>query len=370
MKLLSLTLAAFSLGLAWEPDGSGTEALAPRDVLLVLNKSDNSLSIIDPQTGVELHETPTGVGPHEVAVSPDGRLAVVCDYGAQQPGNTLTVFDLSELETLRTIDLGDHRRPHGVEFAGEREVIVTVEQSKSILRVDVERGKVLQVIRTEQDASHMVVVDPVAQRAYVANISSGSVSAIDLEHGILIQQIPTGAGAEGIAITPDGKQVWVGNRAADTVSVIDTRALEVVAELPCASFPIRVEATHDGKHMLVSNARSGDVSVFSVETREELLRIPMKIDVVEGAEERLFGDRFGESPVPVGIQIEPNGKRAFVANTNADVVTVLDLTTWKAVSRIETGRQPDGMAWARLTPLALERAEAGRAKRRQGESGG
>jgi YVTN family beta-propeller protein len=369
MKLLLLLAAPLlaspvvSLGLSLEQEASG-KSIAPREVLLVLNKSDNSMSIIDPETGTELHEAPTGAGPHEVAVSPDGRLAVVCDYGDQKPGNTLTVFDLSELEALRTVSLGDHRRPHGIEFIAEREVVVTVEQSKAILRVDVERGEVLQAIRTEQEGSHMLVVDPVAQRAYVANIHSGSVSALDLKDGLLIQQIPTGAGAEGIAITPDGKQVWVGNRSANTVSVIETGALDVVAELPCPNFPIRVEATPDGQHMLVSNAHSGDVSVFSVATRKELLRIPMKMESVEGADERLFGDRFGDSPVPVGIQIEPNGKRAFVANANADIVTVLDLTTWKAVGGIVTGKQPDGMAWARLAPLAAERAEAAHAKER------
>lgn len=336
----------------------GAAAIAARDVLLVLNKSDNTLSILDPVTGHELTQAPTGAGPHEVAVSPDGRLAVVCNYGAQTPGNSLMVYDLTELVTRRTIDLGEHRRPHGIEFLGAHEVVVTTESSKSILRVDVEAGKILKAISTNQAGSHMLAVDPVSLRAYVANIPDATVSAIDIEEGILIQQIPTGAGSEGIAITPDGREVWVGNRMANTVSVIDTSELKVVAELPCANFPIRVEITPDGRHALVSNAHSGDVSVFGVASRKELRRIPMELAALEGSEERLFGDRFGQSPVPIGIQITPDGQQAFIANTNADCVTVLDLTTWTAVRRLATGHQPDGMAWARLAPRAVQRAEA------------
>jgi YVTN family beta-propeller protein len=321
------------------------EPVAPplSGTLLVLNKSDATLDLVDAETGRRFHTSPTGNGPHEVAVSPDGKLAVVCDYGEQVPGRTLTVLDLDAREVVRTIDLGEYRRPHGIEFEDAGHVIVPVEQAKAILRVDVAAGAVLAAFPTEQDASHMVVVEPVLRRAFVANIASGSVTAIDLAEGVLLKQIPTGAGAEGIALTPDGKEVWVGNRAADTLSVIDARSLEVLAELPCAAFPIRVEITPDGRRALVSNANSGEVVAFDVATRAVLARVPMKVEAV-ATEDRVF-QQFGASPVPVGIQIDPKGRRAYVACTNADLVTEIDLATWTVVRRIATGRQPDGMAW-------------------------
>lgn len=321
--------------------------------LIVLDKSDATARLIEPTSGETRATLPTGEGPHEVAVSPDGRTAVVCDYGAQRPGNTLTVLDLSAPAVVRTIDLGEHRRPHGIEYQADgRHVVVTVEQSRAVLRVAVDEARVVDVLPTEADASHMVALAPDGARAYVANIASGSVTAIDLASGAILAQVPTGAGAEGIAVTPDGKQVWVSNRAADSLSVIDAEWLEVEASLPCGRFPIRVEITPDGKHALVSNANSGDVAVFDVAKREEIARIPMELSAVEGADERLFGDRFGTSPVPVGILVEPGGRRAYVANTNADLVTVLDLARWKVAGRIATGREPDGMAWSPLAPPA------------------
>jgi YVTN family beta-propeller protein len=80
---------------------------APRGaLLLVANKQEASLSVIDPASGGLLATVPTGVGPHEVAVTSDGRWAVVCNYGAQTPGSSLTIIDLRTLKVARTIDLG------------------------------------------------------------------------------------------------------------------------------------------------------------------------------------------------------------------------------------------------------------------------
>jgi YVTN family beta-propeller protein len=314
--------------------------------LVVLNKSDASASLIDPGSRVARTTASTGVGPHEVAVSPDGAFAVVADYGEQQPGSTLTVIDLAGNAPPRKIDLGEPRRPHGIEFEDARHVIVTAEQSRAILRVDVAEGRLVDVFPTQQNVSHMVVLTPDGERAFVANIGSSSVTVIDLASGQVVKQVSTGAGSEGIAITPDGREVWVGNRAGDTLSVIDARSLEVVATLPCAKFPIRIKITPDGEHALVSCAQSGDVAVFDVAKRVELRRISMAIDAVANTADRLL--EFGDSPVPVGVLIRPDGKRAYVANTNADLVTELDLETWSIVARIPTGTQPDGLGWSAL----------------------
>jgi YVTN family beta-propeller protein len=325
--------------------------LPSEGTLIVLDKSDATASIHSDAGGPARLKLPVGQGPHEVAVSPDGKTAVVCDYGEQQGGSTLTVLDLTSWKVARTIDLGEYRRPHGIVYQADgRHVVVTAEANQALIRVDVLEAKVVRAFPTQAQASHMVATTPDGARAFVSNIGSGSVTAIDLVEGTILAQIETGAGAEGIAVTPDGREVWVGNRAADTLSVIDTEWLEVRATLPCATFPIRVEITPDGKRALVSNANSGDVAVYDVAARKELARIPMKLEAVEGSDERLFGAQFGASPVPVGIEIAADGKRAWVANTNADLVTVLDLEKLAVVGRIPTGRQPDGMAWSPLAP--------------------
>jgi YVTN family beta-propeller protein len=54
--------------------------------------------------------------------------------------------------------------------------------------------------------------------------------------------------------------------------------------------------------------------------------------------------------VPIGIQMSPDGRRAFVANTNDDRITVVDVAARRVVTTFGTGSEPDGMAWARRMP--------------------
>ncbi|HEV8330495.1 MAG TPA: cytochrome D1 domain-containing protein [Steroidobacteraceae bacterium] len=264
---LALLLSAFSISAVAAKPGT----------LLVLNKADNTVSLLDLATKKSVATIPTGEGPHEVAVSPNGKIAVVCNYGSSPtPGNTLTVIDVAARKSLRTIDLGKYNRPHGIAWLRGNEVAVTTEGGKMLLTVDIEAGKVTAAIDTDQFGSHMVALAPAHDRAFVANIDSGSVSVIDLKQQRRIANITTGEGTEGIAISPDQREVWAGNRDGDTISIIDVASLKVVATLPSKSFPIRVKFTGDGKHVLVSNAQSGAVAVWDAATRREIRRINMQ----------------------------------------------------------------------------------------------
>ena len=254
------------------------------------------------------------------------------------PGRTLTVIDIAARKVLRTIDLPEDSRPHGAAWLRGNEVAVTTEGTRKLLIVDVAAGNVTAAIDTEQNGSHMVVPAPKHDRAFVANIGSGSVSVIDLKEKRRIANIPSAAGTEGIAISPDQREVWATNRGADTVSIIDVASLKIVATVDSKSVPIRAKFTDDGKHVLVSNAQSGDVAVFDAATRRELRRIAMQ------------SEQSSQGPVPVGILIVPSLSQAFVANTNADTVTVIDLRTWQIVDRLTAGKEPDGLGYS---PLAL-----------------
>jgi YVTN family beta-propeller protein len=318
------------------------------DTLIVLNKAEASASLIDLASGEEIARVETGIGPHEVAVSPDGRTAVVGNYGEAAGGNSLTVIDVESATAIKTISLGEYSRPHGIEYMADgARVAVTVEANKALIVVDVASGEVLQAIDTDQEVSHMVALTPDAKRAFVANIGSGSMTAIDLEKGERIANVPTGKGAEGICVTPDGRHVWVSNRDADTVSVIDSESLEVVKTLPSAEVPIRAKATPDGKWVLVTNADSGELAVFDASTMSEHRRFRIEISADETSG-RGFGGQGGESSVPIGVLIAPDSKRAYVAHANAHVVSVIDLETFEVVDYLRAGRVPDGLGYSRV----------------------
>ncbi len=317
--------------------------------LVVLNKSEADVSLIDPESGETLARIDVGVGPHEAATSPDGKTVVVCNYGVREPGSSLSVIDIPTKSIVRTIDLERYHRPHGILFLDDDRVVVTAEQEQKLLIVNVRAGTVLEAIDTDQDISHMVAVTPDQRQAFVANIRGNSTSVIDLENASLTKVIPTGQGAEGVAAHQTRNEVWVTNRAADTISIIDTETLEIVEELECGVFPIRVAFTPDGTRALVSCARSAEVVVFDVAARSELKRVKMELQAREAdGGGRLFGRMFEDSPVPIGILVQPDGTRAYIANTYADIVTVIDLDALEVTDRIETGKEPDGMAWTAL----------------------
>jgi len=318
--------------------------------LLVANKSEATLSLVDVETRAVRATLSTGEGPHEVAVSPDGRIAAVANYGGRGGGSTLTLVDLPGRRVVRTIELAPHRRPHGIVFApdGER-LLVTSEESRALLEVDLAKGAVARTLTTGAETSHMVALAPDGARAYVANIGSGSITALDLASGARLAEVRTGRGAEGIAVTPDGAEIWVTNREDDTVSVVDAKTLAVVATLAAPDFPIRAEATPDGARVLVSCAGSGDLAVFDRAQRTLERRVPLPAASGSTAG-KLFGGRFGSSSVPIGIEIAPDGKRAWIAHAVADVVSEVDLDRLAKTGELTAGREPDGMAYS---PLAL-----------------
>ncbi len=318
--------------------------------VVVLNKAAASASLVDAATGASYATLPTGAGPHEVAVSPDGRTAVVADYGeGAAPGRTLTVLDLAERRVVRTIDLGDYRRPHGIAyFPDGRRVAVTVEANRAVIVVDVVAGTVERAVATDQPGSHMLALAADGSRAYVANLGAGTITALDLARGVADRTVHSGAGAEGIDVTPDGREVWVTNREANTVVVFDAASMVPLDTLPSADFPIRVKITPDGRTALVSNARSGSLRLFDVASRRETGTIAMPVEPGTGRGTMLGAN--DSSGVPIGILISPDGRRAWVANANADVVTVVDIPGRRVLGYARAGREPDGLGYSPITP--------------------
>ncbi len=325
----------------------GAKPLTPRDVIVVLNKTDNTASVLDAKTGDPVATIPVGVGPHEAEVLPGGRVVVVSNYGTRDaPGRTLSILDLKNMAPAGTVALPAGARPHGLKALSSDRLLVTAEGLKEVLVAEPRKRRLVLRIPLGREVSHMVAAPSTGLTAWVANIGSGSVTEVDPTSGEVLAEIPTGAGAEGIDVRPDGAEVWVVNREANSISVIDTARRVVVATLPAADFPIRVKFTPDGRRALVSCAKSGDVAIFSVAERREIGRIAMGVEAVAGTSGRLLADRVGKSSAPVGLLIAPDGRRAWVSCTDADVVAVLDLDTLKVVARWKAGREPDGLAGA------------------------
>jgi YVTN family beta-propeller protein len=324
---LSLTIVCF---IAMAAISRGTLAQTHAASLLVLNKGDNALAIVDPATGKVGATVPTGVGPHEIVASPDGQFAFVTNYGEREGGTTLSMIDIPARKETRRVALTGLRRPHGIIFA-DGKVYFTAEANKLIARYDPAADRVDWMMGTGQDYTHMLVASKDLRQIFTANIGSDSVTAIDRtsdNNGFKETLMAVGKGPEGIDISPDGKEVWAANSSDGTVSVIDTAAHKVVQTLDLKTkHSNRLKFTLDGVLALVSDAGSDDVVVVDVATRKERKRIKV-------------------GRVPLGILMEPGGARAYVAASDDQSVAVIDLKTLEVTKHIPAGKDVDGLAWA------------------------
>lgn len=298
--------------------------------LVVLNKNDSNLAIVDAKTMKVVAKIPTGDSPHEVVLSADGKTAFVANYGAQTPGSSLSVIDLEAKKELRRVDLSPLMRPHGLQEIGGK-IYFTAETNRAIARYDPAANKVDWLMGTGQNVSHMLVGSADQKRFYTANIGSDSVTVFEFANvppaQSKITNIAVGKQPEAIDLSPDGKEIWVGLNADLAVDVIDTATNKVVERVKLGERPYRVKFTPDGKFVVMTMPNTKELIVIEAATRKEVKR--MKLE-----------------SAPLGIIFSKDGKTAFVSAVQADVVLKIDMEKGEVSAKVETGKVPDGIALA------------------------
>jgi YVTN family beta-propeller protein len=298
--------------------------------------------VIDAATGRVRATLPTGDGPHEVAISRDGRWALVSNYGPRgKPGNTLTVIDVARAAVARTLTIAGHQRPHGMAFLpGDTLVLVTSEGSRALLRVDVRDGRVVDTLPTNGRASHMVALTAKGDRAFTANIVDNTISSVDVTRRDSTRVIPVGRAPEGIAVTPDGHGVWVGSNRDSTVMVVDARRGVATDTLRGFGVPYRIAISPDGRLAVISDPAMARVRVVSVADRKERFTIAVPADSLVATAE------VPGSPSPEGVAISRDGRWAFVTLQGRNRVVTIDLARGAITASAPTGAWSDGIGFS------------------------
>lgn len=320
--------------------------------LAVVSRGGHFLALVDAQRGEIQARIPTGRGPHETALAPDGLRAYVANYGiypvadqagspnvrfVSEPGGTVTVADLDRHVVLAEWTLEMCGRPHGI--AASRDglrVWVTCEDTRTVLELEAATGRTLARFITGRPGSHMVAANNAETLLFVSNVDDGSVTVIDRRTGS-VRHVPTGTAAEGSAFDPTGRELWVLNAAANTVSVLGTEDAKVLATFDSAGrFPIRVQFDAQRSQAWIANNASRSIAVFDARARRLLASLPID-DIVLGL---LIphGSDFGYATLP---------RRGQVA--------VIDLASRRIVRRIDVGPEVDGLAWRAARAGAVTR---------------
>ncbi len=299
--------------------------------LIVVHKDVSTVGVYDVATGAALATLPTGEGPHEVAVSGDGALAVVTDYGPQGPGGTtLTVVDLRRGALHRTIEL-PYRRPHGAKFLPDHETVaVTAERDGKVVLVNARSGAVTGEFATGQRLSHMVALSRDGRTAYTANIGDGSLSIVPLD-GSAPRVVPVGTQTEAINLAPDGRTAWVGSNNTGKVFVVDVVTGAVIDSVQTAGFPYRIDFTPDGALAIVTNPERDEIRLIDAGTRAIRQVITLE----------------GGGAQPFGIAVAPDGQRMWVTLRGSGEVAEVALPDGRVVRRFPTGAGtgPDGIGY-------------------------
>lgn len=304
--------------------------------LIVVNQGDHDISVIDPKTArqvaiIDIDDT-TG---HEVAVSPDGRMAYVPVYGNSgvgrpgSDGKKLVAIDLISRKITGTLTFDRGLRPHGVRYnLHDGLLYVTTELDRSITIVDPKTLKIVGTIPTGEPESHMLVLSPDGRRGYTANVSPGTVSVLDLSARKLLAVIPISRCTQRISISTDGHLIFTSDQTAPRLAVIDTATNAVKAWVALPSIGYGSAPTPDGRWLLVALRTKNQVAVVDLTT----LKLARLFDVAD---------------TPSEILVSPDGRVAYVSCSGKARIAAIDLTHWKPGAAINAGKGADGLAWAR-----------------------
>jgi DNA-binding beta-propeller fold protein YncE len=325
--LLALSLTVAALGAAHAGDAHGW--------LLVTNKADQTLSIVDPATNKQVATLPEGGNTcHELATTPDGKRAfmpIYGDSGVGKPGTDgqlLRVVDVAKREITNTLDYGHGVRPHCAVYNQATNLLyVTTEIDNSVSIIDPVALKIVGSIPTGEPESHMLAVTRDGKRGYTANVSTGTVSVLDLEGKKLVTTIPISAKTQRISLSVDDRWVFTSDQTKPQLVVIDTKTNEVANRIDIPDFGYGTAPTPDGKSLLVC-CGLGTVAVVDLEAKKVVREFQLP-------------------RAPQEILVRPDGAVAYVSCDFSAKIGVIDLQKWEVSALIEVGKNADGLAWAK-----------------------
>jgi YVTN family beta-propeller protein len=325
----------FSLMLACVGASSAAEDLS-RGILLVANKGDHTLGLIDTASWKMFATVPEdGVTGHEVVASPDGRRAFVPIYGSGgvggkgTDGKLIRVIDLEKRAVVGTVDLEKGLRPHCAVMGPKNGLLyVTTELENSVTVIDPQTLQVVGKIATGQAESHMLAITSDGKRGYTANVAPGTVSVLDLEAKKLLAVIPVCKNTQRIALSTDDRWVFTADQSQPRLAVIDTHTNGVHRWIELPGVGYGSATTPDGRWLVIALARTNQVAVIDL----AMMKVTRMVDVPKAPQE---------------VLIRPDGAEVYVSCSGSGQVAVIDAQTWNVKKLIEAGPGADGLAWAK-----------------------
>lgn len=334
MKRFLKTVAAFSMSAA-----AATVMAAP-DKVFVADEDAHSVSVLDAVSFKRIAKVSVGRGPHNVQVSPDGKLAWVTNNGegghgmgkggheAMTSGGEVWAVDTDSHEVVAKVPVGKHPA-HVVLGRDGSFAYVTNGGENTVSVVDTAARRVVATVPVGA-YPHGIRDSPDGREAYVANLKGGTVSVIDTATNKEVAQIAVGRGPAQTGFAPDASLAFVSLSQENKVALIDPASRKVVRTIDVGTVPIQVYATPDSRTLLVANQGSkqkpGDtVSIIDLTSS----KVAATVRTGPGAH---------------GVVVDRAGRYAYVSNIYANSVSVIDVKAAKVVANVPVGKAPNGIS--------------------------
>jgi YVTN family beta-propeller protein len=305
-------------------------------MLLVANKGEHSLGIIDPVKKQQIADVPEGgITGHEVIASPDGKMAFVPIYGNSgvgKPGTNgqkIVKIDLAAHKVVGTLNFDHGVRPHCPMFGPKDGLLyVTTELDQTISIIDPHSFKVIGTIPTGQPESHMLAISHDGKRGYTANVGPGTVSVLDMQAHKTLAIIPISPQTQRISVSPDDSMVFTADQTKPRLAVIDTATNKVAHWVALPGLGYGTAATNDGRWLVVAVPPVNKVAIVDLKS----MKVAHTVDVPKAPQE---------------VLISPDGETAYVSCDSSHKIAAIKTSDWTVASLIDAGKGADGLAWAR-----------------------
>ena len=316
--------------------GLGPASSGAHGVLLVANKGDRSLGIIDSDSGKQVSTVEEGGNTgHEVVASPDGRTAYVPIYGDSgvgkpgSDGSNLVVIDIASRKTIGNVDFGHGVRPHCPLFGPKDGLLyVTTELDNSISVIDPHSLKIVGSIPTGRPESHMFALTRDGRYGYTTNVGSGSISVLDIKARKTIDVISVAPVIQRISLSVDDRLAFTSDQSKPQLAVFDTATRKVKSWVPLPAPGYGTAATPDGLWLIIAMPAARQVAVLSLKT----MKVEHTLDVPAAPQE---------------VIVRPDGAVAYVSCDASHKVAEIHTSDWTVTRLIDAGAGADGLAWAR-----------------------
>lgn len=246
-------------------------AASPDTARVLMTLDDNTLVMLNPETGAVMSRVTLGQQPCLIAASPNGDYVAVTNAVS----HSVSIVATPELRVMKTIQLEAGSAPYGVAIAEDgNKVYVVNEARNSISILDVAAGRTMGSIAAPGNPSK-ITLSPDGALLW-APAASGPIHVIDTLTDSLSASISGIANPVAVAFNPTGTKAYVTSAPAGiagAVVVVDTSNYSVLGRIPVGANPYSITLSNGGTRAFVSNFDSNSVSVVDTVNDEVLTTI-------------------------------------------------------------------------------------------------